>query len=576
MLPQQAGPQQHLPPPQPHYQNQQQPPVYPPLAGMPPQPPVPQLPPAAHGGAQPPYAAYGGAAQQGGLAFNPPYYGGGGGAPAGYGGAYPPPPPHAGYGGPMPPPHAGYGGPPMAPGAPQPHAGYGGQPVAPVAPVTIDVSQYKQRSELLNQLVAGIGGSRAAGSRVFEGPLAEPSTELSYRNDPVLLVDKVREVLQVIGMGALHLERDAAVHLGARRAVLPRRDNMTPLRFQFLYRVLPHGMTVTRTLTQQEPVEVFNVNGGSKVQLPINYYTATDCLRNLVAEATRGTASKNNAQYALDNIRIKPGESWQTAIGRLASVFRAAMVDADRPALSEEVYFWRTLGAEALARLSDRAIMLCCGTGSEDVATFRSFLMSRTEFNNATLRDHYPVDMYALDEPRMVARGTFNYGTFYQFAEFLGRHSIYYMRTTGGPANGSVHAIGSRRSNRLPPGHDTYSLQQRQGGVCALDSGGAADNGDDYYSDEHSETDDDAQLAAFPTGPRPATATRDHPTGGARRGGTGGTREGRRADRMYSGSRGDRPRDDRRDSRRGDDQSYRGRSDNPRYDRPTGDEHGRH
>ena len=129
-------------------------------------------------------------------------------------------------------------------------------------------------------------------------------------------------------MGALRLESDAPVQSGDRRVVLPLRDDMSCLRFQLLYRLLPPGMTVAQTLTQPEPVEVFNLNGGPPVLVSIDHYTATACLRNLVAEATRGSATKTHARWALNNMAIKPGESWQMAIGRLVAVFRAATVNA--------------------------------------------------------------------------------------------------------------------------------------------------------------------------------------------------------------------------------------------------------
>eukprot|EP00752_Nemacystus_decipiens_P006264 g5648.t1 len=189
---------------------------------------------------------------------------------------------------------------------------------------------------------------------------------------------------------------------------------------------------LTSTVTQKiARVEVFNVNGGPKITIPVSCYTATDCLRVMVAEATPGTATKRNAQHALSNIRLLPGESWPSAIDRLIQVFRAATVSADRPALSEEEYFWMAIGAEDLQALCNRAILLCCQV-SDDISTFRSVLMQRTGQNNATLQN-YPVDVHALGSPAIVERGAAARRCFYGFATILGQNSIYYWNSVGPP-----------------------------------------------------------------------------------------------------------------------------------------------
>eukprot|EP00903_Cladosiphon_okamuranus_P011770 g11064.t1 len=86
---------------------------------------------------------------------------------------------------------------------------------------------------------------------------------------------------------------------------------------------------------------VFNSNGGNEVRIPFADVTATDCLRLMIAEATTESATKARAKHALDDMDLLPGESWPSAIQRMARIFRAANVQADRPALSEETYFWR-------------------------------------------------------------------------------------------------------------------------------------------------------------------------------------------------------------------------------------------
>lgn len=384
------------------------------------------------------------------------------------------------------------------------------------------MGQFKQRAELITQLLNAMGGTKSSSGKVFEGALATPSPDLTFKNDPVILVDKITEVLKVVGMGALHLEQDTNLTSGFRPVLLPQRDHLTHLRFQFLYRVLPQGMTVTKTLTRKEPIEVFNTDGGPKVLIPIEAFTATDCLRLLVAEATLGSPTKNHARWALDNISLHPGESWQSAIHRLAQIFRAAAVDASRPALSEDTYFWRIIDSTSLHSLCDRAIVLCC-KGSEDAATFRAVLMQRMDHDARTLQDH-PVDMHALSSEGMARRGDVTRTCFYRFADFLGRNSIYYKTPTAGqPKTTTVHALGTRRSNRLPPGQDTFSLQLRQKGeVCALDEAGPYLDQQDAYSDDSEDLPSDSHLAAFPAaGTRPTGApstSQDTHVGGGRRG----------------------------------------------------------
>eukprot|EP00752_Nemacystus_decipiens_P016639 g14879.t1 len=183
-------------------------------------------------------------------------------------------------------------------------------------------------------------------------------------------------------------------------------------------------------------------------------------LLNLVCEATPGTATKRNAQDALSNIRLLPGESGPSTIDRLTHVFRAATVNADSPALSEEEYFWMAIGAEDLQALCDRAIFLCY-QASNDISTFRSVLMQRTEQNNTTSQN-YPVDVHALGSPAMVERGAAARRCFYGFTAILGQNSIYYWNTVGAipkaapltgvskpPMIGGV--AGRRETAKMPP-----------------------------------------------------------------------------------------------------------------------------
>eukprot|EP00903_Cladosiphon_okamuranus_P017346 g15981.t1 len=224
------------------------------------------------------------------------------------------------------PPHYGGGAGGVAYNPSQAQVGQGASPLAPVSAVgpsgipSTNIAQLKQRSELISQLSSTMPGSNSPKGCKYEGPLPTNSSELSFKNDPVLFSDKISDALKIVGMGTLDLEQDTMVYLGgagARWARRPLRNQTTHLRFQFLYRLLPQGMSVSKTVTTGGPVQAFDSNAGPEITISSDNFKATDCLRMLVAEATLGSATKQRALYALNNIRLRPGESWPSAIDRL-------------------------------------------------------------------------------------------------------------------------------------------------------------------------------------------------------------------------------------------------------------------
>jgi len=64
-------------------------------------------------------------------------------------------------------------------------------------------------------------------------------------------------------MGALKLEADDYM-------MLPRPDWLFSLQVQLFYRLLPRGLAVTRTLVQEEPIELCIVTDGSNILRSIN------------------------------------------------------------------------------------------------------------------------------------------------------------------------------------------------------------------------------------------------------------------------------------------------------------------
>eukprot|EP00903_Cladosiphon_okamuranus_P021517 g19781.t1 len=308
------------------------------------------------------------------------------------------------------PPHYGGGAGGVAYNPFQAQVGQGVSPLAPVSAVgpsgipSTNIAQLKQRSELIAQLSSTMSGSNSPEGCKYEGPLPTSSSELSFKNDPVLFSDKILDALKVVGMGTLDLEQDTMVYLGgagARWARRPLRNQTTHLRFQFLYRLLPQGMSVSKTVTGG-PVQVFDSNAGPKITISSDNFTATDCLRMLVAEATLGSA--------LNNIRLRPGESWPSAIDRLV------------------------------------------------------------QDNNATLQ-RYPADMHALGSPGMVERGIQTLACFQKFTTLLGHNSIHFRRTADGAFN-ALRSQRSNRLPIDQDAYSLQ--MRHAGTACALDTSGAS------------------------------------------------------------------------------------------------------
>ncbi|CAB1112528.1 unnamed protein product [Ectocarpus sp. CCAP 1310/34] len=201
------------------------------------------------------------------------------------------------------------------------------------------------------------------------------------------------------------------------------------------------------------------------------------------------------------------------------------MADADRPALSEEDYFWQGIMAEALHNLCDRAIALCC-PAAQDSTMFRGVFLQQHQQHVIVLQ-HHPADMHALGSPAMVARGAAARQCFYRFTDILTSEAKNYVSN---PTPAAVHAMGTTRSNRRPPQQDTYSLQLQQ--LQTVQTLNAQEyeerSADDYYDA------DDADFAAVggstATAPLPSDDTAD-----GRRRARGDTPYGKRRDSTPTG-----------------------------------------
>lgn len=119
-----------------------------------------------------------------------------------------------------------------------------------------------------------------------------------------------------------------------------------------------------------------------------------------------------------------------------------------------------------LHALMDRAIALCCPQ-TDDQTAFRAHLVGVVQQNNAILQYH-SIDTHALGSTQMAQRGQITRYFFHAFATMLGENASLFARP-GDVARGAdrVHALGTGRSLRLPPGEDTFSLQRKQpGAMC--------------------------------------------------------------------------------------------------------------
>lgn len=165
--------------------------------------------------------------------------------------------------------------------------------------------------------------------------------------------------------------------------------------------------------------------------------------------------------------------------------------------------------------------------------------MQRMDYNNRVLQTH-PVDMHALGSTGMERRGDITRTCLYCFADLLGQNSIYYRTPASGtPKTSAVHALGTRRSNRLPRGQDTSSFQLQQAGdMCALDDDGPYEDNPGNCSEDSEDHHGGPHLAAFPAaGTQPATAataSQNAAAGGGRRA------ESRREDPAFGARRGER------------------------------------
>ena len=201
---------------------------------------------------------------------------------------------------------------------------------------TIDLSQHKQREDVAAKVSRNMGvTARNFRTPVFQGPSVTFPETLNFRQDPSLFRDQVERAFQMVGRGVVKLEKDVPTAAGAGNVMKPWPDSRTPLRFDIIHNMLPPTMAVTAAITSGQDAQVYNLNGGM-AWVQAHNLTLTDALRLLMSETARNGISGQHAQHALNNIRLRDGESWLTGLNRLVQLARAASLLPDRPYLSEE------------------------------------------------------------------------------------------------------------------------------------------------------------------------------------------------------------------------------------------------
>eukprot|EP00752_Nemacystus_decipiens_P017539 g15718.t2 len=295
----------------------------------------------------------------------------------------------------------------------------------------------------------------------------------------------------MVGRGVVKLEKDVPTAAGAGNVMKPWPDSRTSLRFDIIHNMLPPTMAVTSAITNGQDVQVHNLNGGM-AWVQAHHLTLTDALRLLMAETARNGISGQHAQHALDNIRLRDGESWLTGLNRLVQLARAASLLPDRPYLSEEPYYWMVLTAENLYHLMNRAVALCFPVPTDRVA-FHSYLVGAMVNTRATLQLH-PIDSHALGSPQMAARGKICASCYHDFTRTLGQNACFYNHPTT-PSKGAPVSALRTSSRRLPPGEDTFTRQTRtRRSAFALRDDDSPDEWRD--DDSHDEYDTD-EVAAY-------------------------------------------------------------------------------
>ena len=326
-----------------------------------------------------------------------------------------------------------------------------GEPISP-----------KEAQRVVNKIVSDMGMSK--GQDGFVGLVVDPQGELSWRNDPVLFVDKFTKTTAQVEGTAWAMPQDQFSTDGINPA-RPRADRLTPWRVECFGKLSADTLATRDLMRPHTTVEVPLVQGGL-CHIPFEEVTAKEWCRMLVAEVAHSGQAQRRAAVALDEIRLLQGESWMAAARRLVLHVRAATADETRPHASEEAYFWRYVSGRQVAELCERAVNLFFASASDRNGMESLLVQVGTDVKRHLTPVHVEPGKPLSDG--MVRRGVVSHGIFYGIVEaLLTRCSRYPLATTpAGRSRGSVAVLSQSQRLPLGPGgaSDYPPREERRGG----------------------------------------------------------------------------------------------------------------
>lgn len=316
----------------------------------------------------------------------------------------------------------------------------------------VNLSDPKQRLQTMSRIRTRLDLPKRGS--LYQGPAITTTTTLTIQHDPVILMDTFLQVMRQESGGVFTVPQDVPVPAGVTNVMRPQLDGISHARIELFIDCIPPDLAVANAYRSGTPMRVHNVNGGY-VEVPHDQLTTMDMIRSFSEEVGQSQLAVHAAREALNGIRLNDREAWITSINRLVQYARSSELDYNAPNLIEEQYFWRLLSTRDLAKLLERAVVLCMPK-TIDHLSYTGFLLVQNQQHEATLRN-YPVDRHALGSPGMVERGRIVKECFDDTTKALSQQATRYRRPTSHETTDKVHAV----SLRFPPGtnHSTHSAK---------------------------------------------------------------------------------------------------------------------
>ena len=296
----------------------------------------------------------------------------------------------------------------------------------------------------MNKIVGDMGLIK--GQDGFVGLVEDLQGELSWRNDPMLVVDKFTKITAQVEGTAWAMPQDQFSTDGINPA-RPRADRLTPWRVECFGNLSADTLAIRDLMRPHSMVEVPLVQGGL-CHVPFEV-TAKEWCRMLVAEVAHSSQAQKRSTVALAEITLLKGLSWVTAACRLVLQVRAATADETMPHTLEKVYFWRYAPGRQVAKLCERAVNLFFPSASDRNGMESLLVQVETDvkqhLNPVHVKDGKPLSECTL------RLGEVSNGIFYSFKTLLTQCSRYLLATMqAGRSRDSVPALS--QSQQLPLG----------------------------------------------------------------------------------------------------------------------------